>query len=97
RHDQLDGDAGAPGDSPAARHGPGEPDLRVAAAGGRARPAARDRRPRSELVDLLQKSVKTLLFVVILQAALSWLNPDNPMQYEQDAITRPMLPPNRRH
>jgi YggT family protein len=48
------------------------------------------------LVDLLQLSVKILLFVVILQAALSWINPDNPMQYVLDAITRPMLRPIRR-
>lgn len=48
------------------------------------------------LVDLLQLSVKILLFVVILQAVLSWVNPDNPMQYVLDAITRPMLRPIRR-
>jgi YggT family protein len=48
------------------------------------------------LVDLLQLSVKILLFVVILQAALSWINPDNPLQYVLDAITRPMLRPIRR-
>jgi len=48
------------------------------------------------LVDLLQLSVKILLFVVILQAALSWINPDNPMQYVLDSITRPMLRPIRR-
>jgi len=48
------------------------------------------------LVDLLQLSVKMLLFVVILQAALSWVNPDNPMQYVLDAITRPLLRPIRR-
>lgn len=48
------------------------------------------------LVDLLQLSVKILLFVVILQAALSWVNPDNPMQYVLDAITRPLLRPIRR-
>ncbi|HLX81785.1 MAG TPA: YggT family protein [Burkholderiales bacterium] len=48
------------------------------------------------LVDLLQLSVRILLFVVILQAALSWINPHNPMQYVLDAITRPMLRPIRR-
>jgi YggT family protein len=48
------------------------------------------------LVDLLQLSVRILLFVVILQAALSWINPGNPMQYVLDAITRPMLRPIRR-
>ncbi len=48
------------------------------------------------LVDLLQLSVKILLFVVILQAALSWINPHHPMQFVLDAITRPMLRPIRR-
>jgi YggT family protein len=48
------------------------------------------------LVDLLQLSVKILLFVVILQVALSWLSPDNPLNYVLDAITRPMLRPIRR-
>ena len=48
------------------------------------------------LVDLLQLSVKILLFVVILQAALSWINPHNPMQFVLDGITRPMLRPIRR-
>jgi len=48
------------------------------------------------LVDLLQLSVKILLFVVILQAVLSWINPGNPLQCVLDAITRPMLRPIRR-
>lgn len=48
------------------------------------------------LVDLLQLSVKILLFVVILQAALSWLSPGNPLQYVLDAVTRPLLRPLRR-
>jgi YggT family protein len=48
------------------------------------------------LVDLLQLSVKILLFVVIPQAVLSWINPDNPVQYVLDAVTRPMLRPIRR-
>jgi len=48
------------------------------------------------LVDLLQLSVKILLFLVILQVALSWLSPDNPLHYVLDAITRPMLRPIRR-
>ena len=48
------------------------------------------------LVDLLQLSVKILLFVVILQVALSWINPHTPMQFVLDAITRPMLRPIRR-
>jgi len=48
------------------------------------------------LVDLLQLSVRILLFVVVLQAALSWVNPGNPLQHVFDAITRPMLRPIRR-
>jgi YggT family protein len=48
------------------------------------------------LVDLLQLSVKIVLFVVILQVALSWLSPGNPLAYVLDAITRPMLRPIRR-
>jgi YggT family protein len=48
------------------------------------------------LVELLLLSVRLLLFAVILQAVLSWINPDNPMQYVLDAVTRPMLRPIRR-
>ncbi len=48
------------------------------------------------LVDLLQLSVKMLIFVVIVQAVLSWVSPGNPMQYVLDSITRPMLRPIRR-
>ncbi|MGH8764407.1 MAG: YggT family protein [Burkholderiales bacterium] len=48
------------------------------------------------LVDLIELSVKILLFVVILQAALSWLSPGNPLQYVLDSVTRPMLRPIRR-
>lgn len=47
-------------------------------------------------VDLVQLSVKILLFVVILQAVLSWVNPHSPMQFVLDAITRPLLRPIRR-
>lgn len=47
-------------------------------------------------VDLLQLSVRILLFVVILQAVLSWVSPHGPLQYVLDAITRPMLRPIRR-
>ena len=47
-------------------------------------------------VDLLQLSVRILLFVVILQAVLSWVNPYNPLQPLLDAITRPFLRPIRR-
>ena len=48
------------------------------------------------LVDLLQLSVKILLFVVIVQAVMSWVSPGNPLQYVLDAITRPLLRPIRR-
>jgi len=48
------------------------------------------------LVDLLQLSVRILLFVVILQAVLSWVSPHHPVQYVLDAVTRPMLRPIRR-
>ena len=48
------------------------------------------------LVDLVQLSVRILLFVVIAQAAMSWIAPHNPLQYVLDAITRPMLRPIRR-
>ena len=48
------------------------------------------------LVDLLAISVKILLFIVIVQAVLSWVSQGNPLQYVLDAITRPMLRPIRR-
>lgn len=48
------------------------------------------------LVDLIQHSVRILLYVVIVQAVLSWVNPDNPVQYVLDAATRPFLRPIRR-
>jgi YggT family protein len=48
------------------------------------------------LVDLLELSIKIVLFVVIVQVALSWLAPGNPLTYILDAITRPMLRPIRR-
>jgi len=48
------------------------------------------------LVDLVQYSVKILLFVLIVQAVLSWVNPHNPVQYALDAFTRPFLRPIRR-
>ncbi len=48
------------------------------------------------LVDLVQLSIKILLFVVILQAVLSWVNPHTPMQFVLDAISRPLLRPIRR-
>ena len=48
------------------------------------------------LVDLVQYSVKIMLFILILQAVLSWVNPHNPMQSALDAVTRPFLRPIRR-
>lgn len=48
------------------------------------------------LVDLIQYSFKILLFLVILQAVLSWVNPYNPLQPVLDAVTRPFLRPIRR-
>jgi YggT family protein len=47
-------------------------------------------------VVLLQRSVEILLFVVIVQAVMSWVSPHNPLQYVLDAVTRPMLRPIRR-
>jgi YggT family protein len=48
------------------------------------------------LVDLVQLSIEILLFAVILQAVLSWINPHSPIQYVLDAVTRPLLRPIRR-
>ena len=48
------------------------------------------------LVDLLQTSLKMLLFIVVLQAVMSWINPHSPLQYVLDATTRPLLRPIRR-
>ena len=48
------------------------------------------------LVDLLQYSVKIMLFILILQAVRSWVNPHHPMQFALDAFTRPFLRPIRR-
>ena len=48
------------------------------------------------LVILIEYSVKILLFVVVIQAVLSWVNPNNPVQYVLDALTRPFLRPIRR-
>ena len=47
-------------------------------------------------IELLIASVRILIFSVVLQAVLSWVNPDNPLQYVLDAFTRPMLRPIRR-
>ena len=48
------------------------------------------------LVDLLQYSLRILMFVVILQAVLSWVNPYNPLQPLLGALTRPFLRPIQR-
>ena len=48
------------------------------------------------LVDLVQYSFKIILFIVIIQAVLSWVNPQHPVQYVLDSVTRPFLRPIRR-
>lgn len=48
------------------------------------------------LVDLLQYSLKLLMFVLIIQAVLSWVNPYHPLQAVMDALTRPFVRPLRR-
>ena len=48
------------------------------------------------LVDLVQYSLRILMFVVILQAVLSWVSPYNPLQPLLDALTRLFLRPIRR-
>lgn len=48
------------------------------------------------LVDLVQYSLKLLMFVLIIQAILSWVSPFHPMQAVMDGITRPFLRPLRR-
>ena len=48
------------------------------------------------LVDLIKYSVQILLFMVIVQAVLSWVNPHAPMQFVLDTATRPFLRPIRR-
>ena len=48
------------------------------------------------LVDLLQTTVKMLLFAVVVQALLSWVSPHAPVQYVLDSLTRPLLRPIRR-
>lgn len=47
-------------------------------------------------VDLLQACLRILMFVLIVQAVLSWINPHNPMQGVLDGVTRPFLRPIRR-
>lgn len=46
--------------------------------------------------DLLRYSLYILVFAVIVQAVLSWMNPHSPVQFLFDAITRPFLRPIRR-
>jgi YggT family protein len=48
------------------------------------------------LVDLLRYSVYILVFAVIVQAVLSWVNPYTPVAPAFDTITRPFLRPLRR-
>jgi len=48
------------------------------------------------LVDLLRYSLYILVFAVIVQAVLSWINPYTPMAPVFDALTRPFLRPLRR-
>jgi YggT family protein len=48
------------------------------------------------LVDLLRYSLYILVFAVIVQAVLSWVNPYTPIAPAFDTITRPFLRPLRR-
>jgi YggT family protein len=48
------------------------------------------------LVDLLRFSLYILVFAVIVQAVLSWVNPYTPVGPAFDTITRPFLRPLRR-
>ena len=48
------------------------------------------------LVDLLRYSLYILMFAVIVQAVLSWVNPYTPVAPAFDTITRPFLRPLRR-
>ena len=48
------------------------------------------------LVDLLRYSLYILIFAVIVQAVLSWVNPYTPLAPAFDALTRPFLRPLRR-
>jgi YggT family protein len=47
-------------------------------------------------VDLLRYSLYILIFAVIVQAVLSWVNPYTPFAPVFDALTRPFLKPIRR-
>jgi YggT family protein len=48
------------------------------------------------LLDLLRYSLYILVFAVIVQAVLSWVNPYSPVAPIFDALTRPFLRPLRR-
>lgn len=48
------------------------------------------------LVDLVRYSLYILIFAVIVQAVLSWVNPYTPLAPAFDAIVRPFLRPIRR-
>jgi YggT family protein len=48
------------------------------------------------LVDLVRYSLYILIFAVIVQAVLSWVNPYTPLAPAFDALTRPFLRPLRR-
>jgi YggT family protein len=49
------------------------------------------------LVDLVRFSVYILVFALIMQAVLSWVNPDTPLAPVFDIFTRPFLRPLRRY
>jgi YggT family protein len=46
--------------------------------------------------DLARFSLYILIFAVVVQAVLSWVNPHSPVQPLFDAMTRPFLRPLRR-
>lgn len=48
------------------------------------------------IVDLLRFSVYILIFAVIVQVVMSWVNPYHPFAAVFDAVTRPFLRPLRR-
>lgn len=48
------------------------------------------------LVDMLRYSLYILIFAVIVQAVLSWVNPYTPLAPAFDAVVRPFLRPLRR-
>lgn len=48
------------------------------------------------LIDMLRMSLHILVFALIVQAVLSWVNPYHPMMSFFDLVTRPFLRPIRR-